>query len=165
MAGRKNSPRKRAFDEWQSDFTAISELCTFIRCNAVFGTLTGFCRAKDFRYEDLRKWVFEEPARVRAYEEARKARAELIIQESLEAATQNPGTFTNKMGGSQVDPGDVAHRRLKIEALRWAAQKLDPASFGDKVDVTQRVTVDAAEDLREFLAKRGGSRLEVSGDG
>lgn len=61
----------------------------------------------------------------RAKEESADHYAELIV----EAALADPER--DEMSG-RVDSGEVQHRRLRVDALKWIACKLKPKVYGDR---------------------------------
>ena len=51
-----------------------------------------------------------------------------MFERTLEVADEEPSHTEHG-----VDSGDVAHRRLKIDVLKWRAGKLRPKVYGDKI--------------------------------
>lgn len=67
--------------------------------------------------------------RAKAYNLARQEQAEAFAAKIIEAAEAEPlrsGPYDS------IDQGDVANRRLKIDAYKWTAAKLKPKVYGDK---------------------------------
>jgi hypothetical protein len=102
----------------------------------------------------LLRWIRDDPKRLSMYDEACEARAD-YWRDVIEAVHSEPIRRTDK---GNLDPADVAHKRLKLDALKWTASKLAPKRYGDKVEIDATVKVDAVEELREFLKS---SRLPI----
>ena len=81
--------------------------------------------------------VDSDPALAGRYRTALMARAEVLAEQALEVVFEPPRL--DPLTG-RVDPGWVAHQRLKFDALRWTAAKLDPKKFGEKQTVEAEVT-------------------------
>lgn len=70
------------------------------------------------------------------YARAREAQGELMDQLIMEAASAVPERVVIRLGGDeggtkeQIDTGDVQHRKLKIDALKWRAAHLRPKVYG-----------------------------------
>lgn len=105
----------------------------------------------------LWEWLNETPERAGQYARACEVRA-VHYAGVIEELSDEPIRRNDK---GNLDPADVAHKRLKLDALKWTASKLNPKRYGDKLDVDAKVTVDATAELREFL--KGGSRLPING--
>lgn len=71
------------------------------------------------------------------YARARLLQAESYADEVQEVAHQEPGTYItmDEFGNTiqRVDNGEVAHRKLLIDTLKWTAAHLRPKTWGDKV--------------------------------
>jgi hypothetical protein len=86
------------------------------------------------------RWLAANEAFRLAYKVAAELRGEHIFEEALEIANQEPPRIIVQTGEditeSRVDAGAVQHAKLKIDTLKWAASKLNPKRYGDKIDVT-----------------------------
>lgn len=75
--------------------------------------------------------------RIQQYTRACARRADAIFEEAISIAdTPQEGeiTKTDKDGNKEVTKADmIAHRRLQVDTRRWAAGKLNPKKYGDKV--------------------------------
>jgi hypothetical protein len=87
------------------------------------------------------------------YSRAIRQRADFYADKIVDLALQDPRE--TPMG--TVDGGDVNHRRLAIDALKWTACKLFPRKYGDKLDVAHQgnvtLTVDTGVPLRVVTAE------------
>lgn len=156
------TPQKRrrnfAFTEWASDAeSATLELCDWIETRGVEGHLMSFTRAKGFAYTTVRDWLNADPARTKSYAIARDRRADLMAEELLAIADEEP----SKTPLGAVDPAAVAHQRLRVDSRKWVASKLAPRRYGDRVEVDATVNVDRIAELRDYI-HRVGSRLPIN---
>ena len=56
----------------------------------------------------------------------------------------------------------IAHRRLKIDALKWSLSKLNPKKYGDKVEsINTNINLDAGK-LTDEEIKKINKNLESS---
>lgn len=79
-------------------------------------------------------WLTQHPEFSDQYARAREAQGDLMDKMIMEAATAEPERVTIRIGEDatkeQVDTGEVQHRRLKIDALKWRAAHLRPKVYG-----------------------------------
>lgn len=71
-----------------------------------------------------------------AFQRARDLGADAIAEQCLALADQPPETYRQMGGGSRIDKGDVANRKLQIETRLKLLAKWNPKRYGDKLDVT-----------------------------
>lgn len=130
------------FRAWadQPDRAAMSELCQWI---AEGGHLAGFCKSKGFAYVTVLDWIHadkSENGRSEMYAHAREDRADVLADEIVSIADEAQTTqkFGNDGESMDVvfDSVAVARNKLRVDARKWAASKLKPRSYGDKMAVT-----------------------------
>jgi hypothetical protein len=118
-------------------------------------TLASICKDKSLpSYSQLfRVMEVEESSpeidRIRdSYARAKRWQADYFADKITELATSEPRYNAH----GDVDGGEVQHRRLAIDALKWQASKLRPKVYGDRVDVQHQgnvtLTVDTGVPLR-----------------
>ena len=97
------------------------------------------------RYEDLRK----------LYEISLKERAEVLGEETLDIADENPEYVVDYKGGRRVDTGWVQRQRLRVDTRKWMAAKLKPSKYGDSSMIKAEVkdTSHKKDWLDDILAK------------
>jgi hypothetical protein len=101
-------------------------------------------------------WLAKDKVFADQYARAREAQGELMDAMIMEAATAAPERVIIRMGGEdggtkeQVDTGEVQHRRLKIDALKWRAAHLRPKVYGVQ---RQEVEHKGLDGLAERLAE------------
>lgn len=85
-------------------------------------------------------WLLRDEAFRMAYAIAAHMRGHHMFEEAIEVASQEPPRVIVQTGEdtseSRVDVGAVQHMRLRVDTLKWAAGKLNPKAYGDKIDVT-----------------------------
>ena len=82
-------------------------------------------------------WINEDESKSKQYVRACRDRADGIFDEIIEIADENNAdVYVDDTGEAKIDGNTVARSRLKIDARKWVASKLNPKKYGDKVDVT-----------------------------
>lgn len=85
-------------------------------------------------------WLLQDEAFRLAYGIAAHMRGHHMFEEAIEIANQEPPRIIVKTGEdtteSRVDAGAVQHMKLRVDTHKWAAGKLNPKRYGDKIDVT-----------------------------
>ncbi len=91
------------------------------------------------------KWLTQQEAFAEQYAHAREEQAEALADEIVAIADE--ADVLTKHEGEEVrlalDPTGVARNRLRVDARKWAASKLKPKKYGDKVDLTHGGSIDA----------------------
>ena len=153
MAGTPCKAQRRAdFKGWIAQPSqALAELCEWVETRGSEGHLMAFTRAKGFAYTSTRDWIDAEPSRSIAYAKARERRADVIAEELVAIADAEPG----RTPAGAVDPAAVAHQRLRVETRRWAASKLAPRRYGDKVEIDAKVHGDPIAELVQRIHASG----------
>ncbi len=80
------------------------------------------------------RWLRDKPEFAAQYARAREDQARCIFEEVLEIAdTPMPGTIeTTKEWGVEVKTADmIEHRRLQVDARKWALARMMPKVYGD----------------------------------
>lgn len=97
-------------------------------------------------------WLLRDDVFRVAYAVAAHMRGHHMFEEAIEVASQEPPRVIVRTGEdtteSRVDAGAVQHMRLRVETLKWAAGKLNPRIYGDRIDVTsggERLATDQNE--------------------
>jgi len=111
---------------------SIDDLCGYI---AQGGHLAGYCRERGLLYTSVSDWIYGNPERSVLYARAREERAEVLADEIVSISDE--ATVETKYEGEEVrlvlDATAVARNRLRVDARKWAASKLKPKKYGDKV--------------------------------
>jgi hypothetical protein len=84
------------------------------------------------------KWLDEldeNDAKVKQYARATTKRADAIFDEILDIADENNADVYIDDGVAKIDGNTVQRSRLRVDARKWVASKLNPKKYGDKLDV------------------------------
>jgi hypothetical protein len=87
------------------------------------------------------RWLENDNEKVKQYTGACEARGDAIFDEIIEIADDSQNDFIEKDTGdgivaSQFNSEHVQRSRLRIDARKWVASKLNPKKYGDKIDHT-----------------------------
>jgi len=111
---------------------SIGEFCEHV---AKGGHMAGFCEGRGLPYKTVSDWVYKNPDRAAMYARAREERADFLFDEII--AISDETEVEAKYEGEDVklvlDSTAVARNRLRVDARKWAASKLKPRVYGDKV--------------------------------
>lgn len=107
------------------DAVGIEEICVRI---ADCQTLQSIADSIKVSKWSLLQWLSDEVNQY-AYARAREAQAEKLADDIMAIVDEPP--MLTATGG--VDSGDVAHKRLRMDARKWLAGKMAPKKYGEKV--------------------------------
>lgn len=86
------------------------------------------------------RWLRENPTFAMDYAEARRRQADFLMEETIEIAdTPMIGERTedsDKNGSKVIRFDNVERSRLRTDIRRWAASRLNPKKYGDRVALT-----------------------------
>ena len=152
MTKTKPAPKKRKTGRPSLYTEALAaEIC---RRLAEGETLRSVCRDKAMPDKatvlrwlaDKKKAVFREQ-----YVYAREMQADALFDEALEIADDASGDWTeDKDGKKVVDHENIQRSRLRVDTRKWAAGKMAPKKYGDKLDLGGSIGLrweDALKDL------------------
>ena len=123
--------RRNRWLAWCGKPEAMEELAEFIGSGGVTAHLKAWCRQQDFPYMTVLGWINADAGRSHLYELARQARADNIADEVVDVSRLPP---ERTLQGS-VDSGSVQDKRVQIDTLKWAAAKLHPKRYSEKLAV------------------------------
>lgn len=75
-------------------------------------------------------WCTDDPALAGRYARAREAMIDVYFDELMDTVKREPVIADGK-----VDNGEVQHRRLYADTLKWALSKVAPKRYGDRVEI------------------------------
>ncbi len=85
------------------------------------------------------------------YVYAREMQADALFDEALEIADDASGDWTEDKDGKKVlDHENIQRSRLRVDTRKWAAGKMAPKKYGDKLDLGGSIGLrweDALKDL------------------
>jgi hypothetical protein len=84
----------------------------------------------------LHRWLRDTPEKTQAYEAAQLEKMDMLGEELLDLAAQEPERLDGEKGG--VDAAAVANRRLRIDTMKWVMAKTHRKRWGDVS--TQEIT-------------------------
>lgn len=86
----------------------------------------------------LHTWLDGRPE---MYARARERQADKLVSDMLQIADDGANdTYVDEEGNTKTDQDVVARSRLRIEARKWLAGKMNAKRYGDKLDITADVT-------------------------
>lgn len=178
MAAKKRAPAKKAaakpLTPWQKWSAKPDASMKALAAEIAGGShLAAFCKTTGFAYQTVRDWIDADPGRSGMYARAREDRADKIadeivaISDEVEVAARYDGEDVKLV----LDAAAVARNRLRVDARKWVASKLKPRTYGDKLDVTQELTVKNLTDeqldaeIARIGAKLGFAGVHAAGEG
>ncbi len=148
MTGAK--PKKKGRPSLYTE-ALVAKICTRL---AEGETLRAICRDPGMPDKaTILRWLADkEKADFRAqYTYAREMQADALFDEALEIADDASGDWTEDKGGKKVvDHENIQRSRLRVDTRKWAAGKMAPKKYGDKLDLGGSIGLrweDALKDL------------------
>lgn len=125
--------------------------------------MAGFCAQHGFNYTTVLKWLDADSVRGEMYARAREDRSDKLADEIVAISDQSEwDTYTDDNGNVRTNQEVVARAKLRVDARKWVAAKLKPRVYGDKLDLTQTVTIkDLPDD--ELLARAAKLQALLTG--
>lgn len=110
--------------------------------------MAAFCKERGINYTTMLKFVTVDPSRSEMYARAREDRAEVLADEIVAIADETE--VVTRMKGDrlvlELDSTAVNRNKLRIDARKWAASKLKPRVYGDKVAIEGTVNHQGMSD-------------------
>jgi hypothetical protein len=95
------------------------------------------------------------------YGEAMDARADKLALEIIQIADDGSNdTYLDEEGNKRTDHDVVARSKLRVDARKWAAAKMAPKKYGDKVDLNHGGQAD--NPLVTLLGRISGTALPIA---
>jgi hypothetical protein len=79
------------------------------------------------------KWIDEDEIKSKQYARACEVRADAIFDDIIDIADDSSGDKKVVESGEVIDSEFVARSRIRIDARKWIASKLNPKKYGDKI--------------------------------
>ena len=128
-------------------------------------SLRRICMDKDMpSQQTVYSWIYKNPAFLEKYTRAREEQAETHFDILTDIADETPETVpVFDREGNQIDvkldSAYIAWQKQRIDARKWAAMKLKPKKYGDKV-------VHAGDDVNPLVVEHSmdifGQLLEIA---
>lgn len=98
-------------------------------------TLTDICNTARMPHRTtVRRWIARYPDFSVAYTRARELLADVYAEQVIDIADDATGDITvDASGKPQVNWESVQRSRLKVDARKWAAAKLAPRKYGERI--------------------------------
>ena len=85
------------------------------------------------------------------YVYAREMQADALFDEALEIADDASGDWsTDKDGKKVLDHENIQRSRLRVDTRKWAAGKMAPKKYGDKLDLGGSIGLRWEDALKEL---------------
>jgi len=119
-------------DPFYTKQESIGEFCAYVCAG---GHMAGFCRERGLAYQTLSEWIYKDPERAGMYAHAREERADALADEivSISDEQEVKASYNGEEVTLGLDATAIARNRLRVDARKWAASKLKPRVYGDKV--------------------------------
>lgn len=119
-------------DPFYTNPESINEFCDYI---ASGGHMAGFCADRGLKYNAVDWWIEQSEPRTAMYARAKMRRADVLADEIV--AISDESCVEARYNGEEVklvlDATAVARNRLRVDTRKWAASKLRPGTYGDKI--------------------------------
>lgn len=100
------------------------------------------------------KWLGEHSAFSDQYTRAREAQADTLFDDILEIADDARNDWMARHGeddaGWQANGEHIQRTKLRVDARKWMAGKLQPKKYGDKVQQDINLTVSHEDALEQL---------------
>lgn len=104
------------------------------------------------------KWLRENEEFSQQYVRAREAQADTLFDEVLSIADQYVSM------ADKLDVDHIQRARLRIDARKWMASKLQPKKYGDKLDIDQKTTHEAGNSLQGLMERIATNGKRIHSD-
>ena len=85
------------------------------------------------------KWLIDIKGLSTQYAHACEVRADAIFDDIIEIADDSSKDKIKTINGVIMDSEFVARSRIRIDARKWIASKLNPKKYGDIIDITSEI--------------------------
>jgi len=98
-------------------------------------SLLAVCRRPDMpNRRTFERWCERDPALKARYDDACRAREDVIFEEILEIADDTTYDTTVTDHGEQPNSEWISRSRLRVDARKWVLARMNRKKYGDKVD-------------------------------
>jgi hypothetical protein len=104
----------------------------------------------------IRRWIARYPACQVQYLLARERRADRLVDEAMSIADDRQGDtkVDEKTGKTVVNWENVNRSKIRVDVRKWAASRLAPLKWGDKLQIDGTLNVKDAEDSPDDRARK-----------
>jgi len=108
--------------------------------------LVHICKPYNVERNAFLRFKDADPERISKYARAKEDQADYLVEEIIEISDDGTNDFMLLHKGNetmQVENKEVTNRsRLRCDMRKWAASKLKPKSYGDKLESTHKVELN-----------------------
>jgi len=118
-----------------SDYTPelAALICNRIQCGEGMAQI---CRTEGMPVErTVYRWLETRPEFQQMYARAREIQADYFVDEIIEISDDSRNDWMKREGELVTDHEHVNRSRLRVDSRKWAAAKLAPRKYGDKLAV------------------------------
>ena len=114
-------------------------------------SLRSICSDKDMpAMSTVLVWLGDDALFAAQYARARENQADTLADEILEIADDARNDWMERNGqddaGWQANGEHIQRSKLRVDARRWAASKLAPKKYGDRLDMSVKASVETMTD-------------------
>lgn len=123
-------------------------------------SLRSICASEDMPAKStVFKWLIQQTEFADQYTRAREAQADALFDEIQDIADDGSNDYITKTNadGSEYEAVNSEHiqrSRLRVDARKWMASKLQPKKYGDKQEIELTVTDTLAERMARLKARK-----------
>lgn len=147
-----------------TDYTP--ELCDRICAELAAGlSLRTVCASEDMPSAvSVFAWIRKYPDFLKQYEAAKAESADALVEEMIDIADDGRNDWMEvhdregECVGYRINGEHVQRSRLRVDTRKWAASKLKPKKYGDKVDVNHGVEPGSV--LFDLMGQMAGNTLK-----
>ena len=139
---------------------SFDEFCSYI---AAGGHMAAFCKERGISYTTILKWVALDPSKSEMYARAREDRSDFLFDEIVAISDETPvvARYQDNEMVLVLDAAAVSRNRLRVDARKWAASKLKPRVYGNKLVVERTMTLKSFSD-EELLRRLGAFGIHLT---
>ncbi|QGM98434.1 hypothetical protein [Methylocystis parvus] len=123
-----------------------ARICAELACGKSLRTV---CKANDMPgLETVFRWLREKPDFRDQYAHAKNESADALVEEMLDIADDGSNDWMEVHGkdgesiGWRLNGEHVQRSRLRVDVRKWAASKLKPKKYGERVEMNHGVQPD-----------------------
>ena len=100
-------------------------------------------------------WKYRHPTFAQKYLDAKRAQAELMVQEIDEMLPSEINSYVDDKGNVKIDPPSAMLAVARANNRKWTASRLAPKVYGDRKEVEEKIeeNLELKKELAELRAK------------
>lgn len=111
--------------------------------------MAGFCQERGLAYQTLSDWIYKDSTRSGMYARSREERADALADEIVAIADEKEvkANYNGEEVTLALDATAVARNRLRVDARKWAAAKLKPRVYGERVETVHSGSMEITQPI------------------